>query len=146
MQNSTTSITGGRLNVLNRITIACLALAGIIHLLPLPGVLGAGQLARLYGVAASDPNTGILLQHRAVLFGLLGVLLIAAAYRPELRLVALAAGLVSTVSFLVIAWGVGGYNSQVARVVAADLVAVVLLLTAAGIEWRAHASSVRLAP
>lgn len=122
--------------MLNRITIACLTLAGVIHLLPLPGVMGAGQLARLYGVATDDPNAVILLQHRALLFGLLGVLLIAAAFRPELRAVALVAGLVSTVSFLVIAWGVGGYNAQVARVVVADVLAVVLLLLAAGIEWR----------
>jgi hypothetical protein len=71
-----------------------------------------------------------------VLFGLLGALLIAAAFRPDLRAVALIAGLVSTVSFLVIAWGVGGHNAQVARVVVADLLAVVLLLVAAGIEWR----------
>jgi hypothetical protein len=122
--------------VLNRITITCLALAGVIHLLPLPGILGAGPLTRLYGVAADDPNVGILLQHRAVLFGLLGLLLVAAAFRPDLRPVALIAGLVSTVSFLAIAWVVGGYNAQVARVVAADLLAVVLLLVAAGIAWR----------
>lgn len=122
---------------MNRITVACLTLAGIIHLLPLPGVLGAGRLTRLYGVAADDPNLGILLQHRAVLFGLLGALLVAAAFRPELRVIALIAGLLSTVSFLVIAWGVGGYNAQIARVVAADIVAVVLLLVAAGIELRA---------
>jgi len=122
--------------VVNRITIICLTLAGGIHLLPLPGILGAGQLTRLYGVAADDPDVGILLQHRAVLFGLLGVLLIAAAFRPDLRAVALIAGLVSTVSFLAIAWGVGGYSAQVARVVAADLLAVVLLLVAAGLEWR----------
>ena len=122
--------------MLNRITIACLTLAGIIHLFPLPGVLGAGQLTRLYGVSADDPNLGILLRHRAVLFGLLGALLIAAAFRSDLRAVALIAGLVSTVSFLVIAWGVGGYNAQVARVVVADVLAVVLLLLAAAIEWR----------
>jgi nicotinamide riboside transporter PnuC len=98
--------------------------------------MGAGQLTRLYGVATDDPNAVILLQHRALLFGLLGVLLIAAAFRSELRAVALVAGLVSTVSFLVIAWGVGGYNAQVARVVVADVLAVVLLLLAAAIEWR----------
>ena len=122
--------------MLNKITIACLMLAAVIHLLPLPGVLGASQLTRLYGVAADDPNAVILLQHRALLFGLLGALLIAAAFRPELRAVALVAGLVSTMSFLVIALGVGGYNTKVARVVLADGVAVVLLLLAAGIEWR----------
>ena len=120
--------------MLNRITIACLALAGIIHLLPLPGALGAGQLHRLYGVAVDDPNAVILLQHRALLFGLLGVLLIAAAFRPELRVVALVAGLVSTVSFLVIAWSVGGYKAQVSRVVLADVLAVVLLVLAAIVQ------------
>jgi hypothetical protein len=72
-----------------------------------------------------------------VLFGLLGALLVAAAFRPELRTIALIMGLASTVSFLVIAWSVGSYNPQVARVVAADIVAVALLLVAAGIEWRA---------
>jgi hypothetical protein len=41
----------------------------------------------------------------------------------------------STVSFLLIAWRVGGYSAQVARVVVADLLAVVLLLVAAGTEW-----------
>ena len=122
---------------MNGIIAACLTLAGIIHLLPLPGVLGAGRLTRLYGVAADDPNLGILLQHRAVLFGLLGALLVAAAFRPELRAIALIAGLLSTVSVLVIAWSVGGYNAQIARVVAADIVAVVLLLVAASIELRA---------
>lgn len=122
--------------MLNRITIACLTLAGVIHLLPLPGALGAGRLERLYGVAVGDPNVSILLQHRAILFGLLGALLIVAAFRTELRTAALIAGLVSTISFLVVAWTVGGYNPQVARVVTADIVAVALLLVAAGIEWR----------
>lgn len=121
----------------NRITMACLTLAGIIHLLPIAGVLGGGRLTRLYGVAVDDPNLRILLQHRAVLFGLLGALLIAAAVRPELRAVALIGGLVSTVTFLVIAWGVGGYNPQVGRVVTADIVAVALLLVAAGSHWYA---------
>ena len=137
MQTSAIVTTDQGYAVLNRITIACLTLAGIIHLLPLPGILGAGQLRRLYGVAADDPNLAILLQHRAVLFGLLGILLLAAAFRPELRFTALIAGLASTVSFLVIAWGGGGYNPQIARVVAADMLAVVLLVVAAGIELRA---------
>jgi hypothetical protein len=123
--------------MLNRITIACFVLAGIIHLLPLPGALGADHLRRLYGVAVDDANLGILLQHRAVLFGLLGGLLIAAAFRPDLRPAALVMGLGSTVSFLVIAWSAGGYNPQLARVVYADIAAVLLLVVAAAIEWRA---------
>jgi hypothetical protein len=123
--------------MLNRITIACFVLAGIIHLLPLPGLLGPDHLRRLYGIAVDDANMGILLQHRAVLFGLLGGLLIAAAFRPELRVAALVMGIGSTVSFLVIAWSAGGYNPQLARVVYADIAAVLLLVVAAAIEWRA---------
>lgn len=137
MQTWANLLTNRGSDVLNRITIACLALAGVIHLLPLPGLLGAGRLRRLYGIAVDDPNLAILLQHRAVLFGLLGILLIAAAFRPELRAVALIAGLASTLSFLAIAWGVGGYGPQMARVIAADIVAVLALLAVAAIEWRA---------
>lgn len=46
-------------------TVASLALliAGLIHLLPVPGVLGVGVLAKLYGIDVADPNTAILLQH-----------------------------------------------------------------------------------
>ena len=112
-----------------------LTIAGIIHLLPLPGVLGVSQLGRLYGVAIDDPNLIIFMRHRAVLFGLLGVLLVAAAFRTELRLLAYVAGMVSAVSFLAIAWSVGGYNGLTGRVVAADIAATACLLVAVGIEW-----------
>ena len=57
------------------VSVLALLIAGVIHLLPLPGVLGTGNLARLYGITVSDPNTAILLQHRALLFGILGALL-----------------------------------------------------------------------
>lgn len=114
-----------------------LILVGVIHLLPLPGVLGAGHLARLYGTVIEDPNLIILMRHRAVLFGLLGVLLIAAAFRTELRGIAYLAGFASVVSFLAIAWSVGGYGPPVARVVAADVGALVLLLAALVIDRRA---------
>ncbi|WP_211163693.1 hypothetical protein [Azoarcus taiwanensis] len=47
-------------------------IVGIIHLLPLAGVLGADRLASLYGIAFDEPKTVIPMRHRAVLFGLLG--------------------------------------------------------------------------
>jgi hypothetical protein len=40
------------------------------------------------------------MRHRAVLFGLLGAFLIAAAFLPSLQLAALVAGFASVVSFL----------------------------------------------
>jgi hypothetical protein len=113
---------------------AMLLIAAIIHLLPLSGALGANHLARLYGMAFTDPNLVILMRHRAVLFALLGLLLAAAAFRAELRMLACIAGLVSTIAFLAIAWSVGGYNTAVGRVVAADMGATVCLLVALGLH------------
>jgi hypothetical protein len=117
-----------------------LVVPGVIHLLPLSGVMGAEALTRLYGLDFSAPDLEILMRHRAVLFGLLGVLLCAAAFKPALRKIALLAGLVSVVSFLVLAFSVGGYGDGVARIVTADWVALVCLVLAAGLlRWRASA-------
>jgi hypothetical protein len=107
---------------------ASLILVGLIHLLPLPGVLGADKLSSLYGISANEPNLAILMRHRAVLFGLLGVALIVAAFKPAWQPAALAAGWISVVAFLALAWSTGGYNLQVGRVVLADVVALLSLV------------------
>lgn len=112
-----------------------LLVPGVIHLLPLSGVLGAEALTRLYGLDFSQPDLEILMRHRAVLFGLLGALLVAAAFRPTLRTLALWAGFASVVSFLVLAWAVGGHGAAVARVVAADWIALGCLGAAAALHW-----------
>lgn len=114
---------------------AMLLIVAVIHLLPVAGVIGSARLATLYGIAFSDPNLAILMRHRAVLFGLLGVFFVIAAFRPALQPVAFGIGFVSVLSFLWLAWSVGGYNAQVARVVAADLVALACL----GVGVAAHA-------
>jgi hypothetical protein len=107
---------------------ASLIVVGLIHLLPLPGVLGADKLSALYGIPVSEPNLAILMRHRAVLFGLLGVALIVAAFKPAWQPGALAAGWVSVVAFLVLAWSTGSYNAQVGRVVIADVIALISLV------------------
>ena len=115
---------------------ASLILAGIIHLLPLPGLLGADKLAALYGLDLSEPSLSILRRHRAVLFGLLGSFLVYAAFKPSLQPLAFVAAFVSVVSFLLLAWSSGGYNTQVGRVVTADLVALVVLVIGAAVRAR----------
>ena len=109
------------------VSIVALLVAGLIHLLPIPGVMGANTLARLYGIEVNDPNTAILLQHRALLFGVLGVLMLSAIALPWLRVTALSVGLFSAANFIVVALAVGGYNPAIGRVVFADVVASVLL-------------------
>lgn len=115
---------------------AMLVVVAIIHLLPLSGVLGATQLASLYGLDFSDPNLAILMRHRAVLFGLMGAFFLYTAFKPALQPIAFVAAFVSIVSFLVLAWMTGSYNPQVARICTGDVVALVALVVAI-IAWAA---------
>jgi hypothetical protein len=87
-------------------------------------------LNSLYGLRVDDPNLQILMRHRAVLFGLLGGLIFVAAFRQSLQPLAFVAGFVSLLSFLVIAFDVGGYNAALQRVVTADWVALACLVLA----------------
>ena len=107
-----------------------LVVAGLIHLLPVTGALGRQQLADLYGLAFDEPNVEILMRHRAVLFGILGVFLIVAAFIPALQLHAFTAGLLSVGSFLWLAWSVGDYSPPIRRVVVADIIALLCLIIA----------------
>jgi hypothetical protein len=106
---------------------AVLILVAMIHALPVMGVLGAPRLAQLYGIDASDPSLELLLRHRAVLFGLLAGFMVYAAFRPELRLAGLIAGVASVASFLILAQSAASLTEGVATVVRADWIALVLL-------------------
>ncbi len=64
---------------------AMLIVVGIIHLLPASGVLGAERLTSLYGVSLGEPGLVLLMRHRAILFALLGLFLVLAAFKPSLQ-------------------------------------------------------------
>ena len=117
-------VTSGATNCMKYLVSAMLVVVGLIHLLPLSGVLGSERLASLYGLTFNEPNLEILMRHRAVLFGLLGAFMVFAAFKPALQTIALIGGFISVVSFLYLAWSVGGYNAQIGRVFIADVVAV----------------------
>jgi len=107
---------------------AMLIIVAIIHLLPLSGVVSSERLMLLYGISFVEPNLEIVMRHRAVLFGLLGVFLLYAAFRPAIQYLAFIAGFISVVSFLFLAESVGNFNEQIARVFIADMVALICLL------------------
>lgn len=115
-------------------TRLCLALVGFVHLLPFGGVLGSSPLSRLYGVELADPDLVILMRHRAVLFGLLGALLIASVFQRRLRSAGLIGGMISVGSFVLLAVSSGEYNAELRRVVAVDVAAFLLLIVAAALE------------
>ena len=109
------------------------AAMGVQHVI---AMFGATVLAPI--LMGFNPNLAILMRHRAVLFGILGLFFVFAAFRPEIQTVAFLAGFVSVVSFLWLAWSVGGYGPQVARVVMADIIALVCLMIGAAAHAYAH--------
>ena len=50
---------------MGRVLSVCLLVVGVIHLLPIAGVVGASRLSALYGIAVAEPNLELLLRHRA---------------------------------------------------------------------------------
>jgi hypothetical protein len=125
------------IGIANRVVMIALLIAAIIHLLPAVGMLGVDRLSMLYQVNVQDPNLEILLRHRAVLFALLGGYLAIAAFRLDWQFSALTAGLLSVLSFLLIAQSVGNYNAAIARVWRIDgVVLAVLLVGIAAHAWR----------
>ena len=117
---------------------AMLLIVAVIHLLPVVGVLGTERLEILYGITVADSNLEILMRHRAVLFGLLGGLLGLAAFLPSYQTVAFIAGFVSVLSFFWLTWSVGGFNSQIQRVVVADVFALICLITGCIAKFLLH--------
>jgi hypothetical protein len=102
--------------------------AALIHLLPLPGVLGGEWLVKLYGITVPDPATEFLLRHRAIVFGLMGLALLAAlAIRPW-RLPFVLFVLASDLAFLLIAALDWPQSQALQRVIAFDGLSVALLM------------------
>lgn len=122
---------------MQKLIACCLIVVAVIHLLPLPGVLGAERLSMLYGITLDDRNLTILMRHRAVLLGTFGLFWLYSAFRPELHLLAIMTGLLSVVSFLWLAESVGDHTAKIHRVVLADRAALgCLLLAASAYYWR----------
>jgi hypothetical protein len=77
---------------------------GVIHMLPVAGLLGRPMLERAYGIHLGEgADLVILMQHRAVLFGLLAAACLCAAWLPSWRLPVGVAALISMLGFVLIA-------------------------------------------
>lgn len=114
--------------------VGLLLVPGVIHLLPVVGVVGGERLAQLYGVDVRDPTLVLALRHRALLFALVAAALFVAAFHAAWRTPAVVAGLVSAGGFLILAWIAGDVSPAMRRVVIADVVAVLCLLAAGGLH------------
>lgn len=107
--------------------IALVLVAAAINGMPVLGAFAPERMTALYGVNLDDANLQILMRHRALLFGIVAGLLIAAVLHPPLRALAYVVGFGSMVSFLVVAWWVGGYSAQIQHVIVMDVIGIAAL-------------------
>lgn len=111
------------------------ALVGLLNAYPAIGMLGAKQLRGLYGLRFEDPNLLTLMQHRAVLLGLIGLFLIVAAFRRELQPAGFVLGFASMLSFVVFARLQDEPSRFISKVAMADIAGSALLLMALALYW-----------
>ena len=101
--------------------------AGLIHLLPLVGLLGRSTLERGYGVDLGQGNDlTILMQHRALLFGLISAACWIAVVVPGWRFAVGIGALVSMLGFVLIA-ALQTHGAPIAKIMWIDLGAALLL-------------------
>tara|TARA_R110002110_G_scaffold75009_3_gene198373 strand:+ start:4484 stop:4858 length:375 start_codon:yes stop_codon:yes gene_type:complete len=115
---------------MNIVIAVILLLVGFLNFYPLIGIQGAPRLSALYGLPVEGADITILMRHRALMFGLVGGFIMLSAFVLEWRGPAFAAGFISMLGFVALAWAEGGYNGFVGKVVMADIVGSLLLLVA----------------
>jgi len=132
---------------MHHLWILLVLVAAAINLAPVLGAVAPERMAALYGVDLRDPNLQILLRHRAVLFGIVGGLLVAAAFVRRLRTTGYVVGFASMVSFLLIAWAVGDYSAEIGRVARVDAVGIAALAGAGLLDvfWLGRRDDQRIA-
>ncbi|MEV7869429.1 hypothetical protein AB0P17_25810 [Streptomyces sp. NPDC088124] len=126
----------------DRLITALFVVVGAINLLPGFVALAPSQITTAYGVSVAGPDSAdltVLLRHRAVLLGLVGIGLLCAAFLTSLRVPALAAGAVSMGTFLLLAYSTPGLGDATMRVARIDIAAFALLAVAAVLVWRKNA-------
>lgn len=118
-------------------------MVGVLHLLPLSGLASSARLAALYGVSVNERDLLLLLTHRAVLLGIVGAGLVAAAFHPPWRWAATFSAMISMASFLALGLRFAPLHPALVRVAKADAIgcAVLVLASVAGVlsgamPWR----------
>jgi hypothetical protein len=123
------------LNMLDKIASIILFIVGIINILPIIVFFDSTKTAKLYGVPIEGESLIILMRHRGVLLGLVGLTLIFAVFKPEFRVFAIAIALISKLAFIFLTFTASSYTAEIRQVALIDVGAIVLLLAVLGIHF-----------
>lgn len=110
-------------------------LCGFINFFPVLGVTGKARLEALYGASLSSPDIIMLMQHRALLFGVLGGIMLYAAFRPVYRGLAAVGGMISMVGYEILYLLGPNTSPALGKVALIDAVAILLLAVAIGLNF-----------
>ena len=111
-------------------------LMALINLTPLLGAVSPSKFKTLYGISPDNLELMTLLQHRAILLGLIGLLLLAASYREELRWSAVSLGVLSMGSFVLFAIVREQMNGPLGKIAITDIVGLIFAAFAAFIMFQ----------
>ena len=105
-----------------------LFISGLINLLPALLAFLPGKISKSYGIDIPNANYELLLRHRAILFGIIGGLMIFSAITRKLYETATTAGLISMLSFIILYFLIGkDINSELKKVMIVDTIATAIL-------------------
>ena len=116
----------------------CLFVAGIINIVPSVLAFIPSKITKSYGIEIPDSNYELLLRHRAVLFGIIGGIMIYAAITKKNYSLAVLIGSVSMISFLVLYMLANGeINPELYRIMRIDVIGLIILWIGYSLfKWR----------
>ncbi len=109
-------------------------LVGVLNLTPAIVFFAPERSLSLYAIDLVDLNLAIVMRHRAVLLGLLGIALIYGAFRKEHLVPVIIAALLGKAAFLYLVYSSTGANAEIGRVALFDIGAIAVLLGALGLH------------
>ncbi|MCD9187128.1 MAG: hypothetical protein LUM44_11895 [Pyrinomonadaceae bacterium] len=119
----------------DKITSILLFVVGIINLLPVIVFFDPSKTAKLYGIPLEGENLTVLMRHRGVLLAIVGIALIAAAFKTDFRVLAVSLALISKFAFIFLTFTAPDYSSEIKQVALIDVGAIVLLAVVLGIHF-----------
>jgi len=104
-----------------------LFIAGGINFLPSLLVFSTEKLSKSYGIKLPNSDLELLLKHRAILFGIVGGLMIYSSITKKHYSMSVTVGLISMVSFILLYLLIGEINDELGTIMVFDLVAILIL-------------------
>ncbi len=116
------------------IVTGLVVLVGVLNLTPAIVFFAPEHSLSLYAIELGEPNLSIVMRHRAVLLGLLGLALIYGVLKKEILVPVIVAALIGKAAFLFLVYTSTGANAEIGRVALFDIGAIAMLLTALGLH------------